>query len=83
MGSVLDPTYRLSITAERGHENPDRYHHSFYAAFLCGRFFRNEFFHVENPVYSWMEQPMFTIVLVGIILLPLVMFWWMRRRTWM
>ncbi len=51
-------------------------------SFVVG-FFGMNFFMSKNPVYSWMEQPMFTIVLVGIILLPLVMFWWMRRRKWM
>jgi magnesium transporter len=51
-------------------------------SFLVG-FFGMNFFAPKVPRTGWMEQPVFFLVLAVCLLLPVVMFWWMRRRHWM
>ncbi len=51
-------------------------------SFLVG-FFGMNFFIPKEPITSWVNRPVFLFVLAAIITLPLIMFWWMRRRKWM
>ena len=51
-------------------------------SFVVG-FFGMNFFQAKEPLTSWVTQPVFSIVLATILILPLIMFWWMRRRKWM
>ncbi len=50
-------------------------------SFFAG-FFGMNFFLPQVPVYEWMTRPIFYAVLVLFILSPILMFTWMRRRTW-
>lgn len=51
-------------------------------AFITG-FFGMNFFEPYFPFPGWTGAMMFTAVMLLIFLLPLGMFWWMRRRAWM
>jgi len=50
-------------------------------SFVAG-FFGMNFFLPDVPVRAWMEKPGFYLVLGAMMLTPLVMYTWMRRRTW-
>jgi magnesium transporter len=50
-------------------------------SFIAG-FFGMNFFLPQVPVYEWMTRPVFYAVLSLIVISPLLMFIWMRRRTW-
>jgi magnesium transporter len=51
-------------------------------SFLVG-FFGMNFFEATLPLPAWTSTPAFILVLVIILLLPIAMFLWMRRRGWM
>ena len=51
-------------------------------SFVAG-FFGMNFFLPEIPISSWMSRGMFALVIVTMILLPIIMFGWIRRRGWM
>jgi magnesium transporter len=51
-------------------------------SFLSG-FFGMNFFLPKVPITSWMEEPVFFGVLGILVLTPLIMFLWVRRRGWM
>lgn len=51
-------------------------------SFLVG-FFGMNFFVPKHPISGLMEQPVFYLVLAAILLTPIFMFLWMRRRHWM
>lgn len=51
-------------------------------SFITG-FFGMNFFEPYFPFPAWTGATMFTTVMLIMILLPLSMFWWMRRRAWM
>lgn len=51
-------------------------------SFLTG-FFGMNFFGSTLPRDGWMGTAAFTAVLLAMILLPLIMFVWMRRRAWL
>jgi magnesium transporter len=51
-------------------------------SFLSG-FFGMNFFQPVAPSPAWTNQLMFSLILGVMLLLPLVMFLWMRRRAWM
>lgn len=51
-------------------------------SFITG-FFGMNFFATDYPVHGWVEKPVFIIVMVSFIVLPVVMYWWMRNRKWM
>ena len=50
-------------------------------SFIAG-FFGMNFFLPDIPITAWMEKPVFYVVLGAIALTPVVMYHWMRRRTW-
>jgi magnesium transporter len=50
--------------------------------FITG-FFGMNFFQATIPLEFWTGRAVFTLTLLLMILTPLVMFWWMRRRAWM
>ncbi len=50
-------------------------------SFVAG-FFGMNFFIPDVPISTWMERPVFYIVLTLIALIPIAMFRWMRSRTW-
>ncbi len=45
-------------------------------------FFGMNFFLPQIPVHEWMTRPVFYVVISLFILSPILMFTWMRRRTW-
>lgn len=51
-------------------------------SFIAG-FFGMNFFLPEVPISTWMEMPVFTFVIILFLVLPVVMFSWIRRRGWM
>ncbi|MBN2550469.1 MAG: magnesium/cobalt transporter CorA [Anaerolineales bacterium] len=51
-------------------------------SFVAG-FFGMNFFLPEQPITSWMSRPVFWLVLALMIILPLLMFRWIRQRGWM
>ncbi|MBK8905853.1 MAG: magnesium/cobalt transporter CorA [Anaerolineaceae bacterium] len=50
--------------------------------FITG-FFGMNFFQATLPLRAWTGTGMLAFTLAGMILLPLSMFYWMRRRAWM
>ena len=46
-------------------------------------FFGMNFFAAKIPISSWVAQPVFILVLAACVILPVLMYWWMRRRHWM
>jgi magnesium transporter len=51
-------------------------------SFLAGVFGMN-FFLPEQPISTWMELPIFYVVITLFIFVPIGIFIWMRRRGWM
>ncbi|MEW5870445.1 MAG: magnesium/cobalt transporter CorA [Chloroflexota bacterium] len=51
-------------------------------SFVAG-FFGMNFFLPDKPITAWMQRPVFLLVLILMLMLPLAMFQWMRRRGWM
>ncbi len=51
-------------------------------SFLAG-FFGMNFFLPEHPITAWMRIPVFVIVLALMVLVPVIMFAWIRKRGWM
>jgi magnesium transporter len=51
-------------------------------SFLVG-FFGMNFFLPRQPVYAFMEIPVFILLLIMLMVTPVLMFRWMRRRGWM
>ena len=51
-------------------------------SFMTG-FFGMNFFQAVIPLESWTGKLAFTLILAGMILIPLGMYTWMRRRDWM
>lgn len=51
-------------------------------SFLAGVFGMN-FFLPEQPISAWMELPIFYVVIILFIFVPIGIFIWMRRRGWM
>lgn len=51
-------------------------------SFVAG-FFGMNFFIPEVPLASWMSHGVFFLVLVGMLILPIAMFFWIHRRGWM
>lgn len=51
-------------------------------SFLVG-FFGMNFFMAEKPLLAWTQDAIFMIVLGLIIITPVIMFFWMRRRGWL
>lgn len=51
-------------------------------SFVTG-FFGMNFFASDHPLTRWVQQPVFFLVLALMLLTPLGMFLWMRRRGWM
>jgi len=51
-------------------------------SFLTG-FFGMNFFQAVIPLEAWTGKVVFGLVLAGIFLTPMMMYWWMRRRQWM
>ena len=50
-------------------------------AFITG-FFGMNFFQATAPPQAWTGNMPFIIVLVVMAIIPLIMLWWMRRRSW-
>jgi magnesium transporter len=50
-------------------------------AFITG-FFGMNFFQAVSPYVDWTSGPAFAVVLGSMLLVPLVMFLWMRNRSW-
>jgi magnesium transporter len=50
--------------------------------FITG-FFGMNFFQAVLPSQFWTGPVMLAVALAVMLLLPLVMFYWMRRRAWM
>jgi magnesium transporter len=50
-------------------------------SFVAG-FFGMNFFLPDVPITEWMTRPIFYIVLCAMLVLPLLMYFWMRRRGW-
>ena len=51
-------------------------------SFVTG-FFGMNFFSSDHPLVEWVQRPVFFVVLALMLLTPIGMFWWMRRRGWM
>jgi magnesium transporter len=51
-------------------------------SFVAG-FFGMNFFNPVAPFDAWTGYPAFYIAMIGMLLVPVVMFAWMRRRGWM
>jgi magnesium transporter len=51
-------------------------------SFVTG-FFGMNFFSSDHPLVEWVQRPVFFMVLALMLLTPVGMFWWMRRRGWM
>jgi magnesium transporter len=52
-------------------------------SFVVGFFGMNFFQPVEESLLPWTSNPAFTITLLIIILTPMAMYLWMRKRRWM
>lgn len=50
-------------------------------SFVAG-FFGMNFFLPRIPLSTWMERPVFYLVIILLALTPIVMYRWMRRRMW-
>jgi magnesium transporter len=50
--------------------------------FVTG-FFGMNFFSSDHPLVAWVQRPVFFVILVLMLLTPVGMFFWMRRRGWM
>ena len=46
-------------------------------------FFGMNFFVPDPPIISWVSRPAFVLTLIALVLLPVGMFYWIRRRGWM
>ncbi len=51
-------------------------------SFLAG-FFGTNFFQAASPMVAWTSRPAFIAMLTAMVILPVGMFLWMRRRSWM
>lgn len=51
-------------------------------SFIVG-FFGMNFFQPVSPLTLWTDQPAFILTMVAIMLLPVAMYLWIRRRGWM
>jgi magnesium transporter len=51
-------------------------------SFVVG-FFGMNFFQPVTPLDIWTGTPAFAITLVLMVVVPMIMFLWMRRRRWM
>ncbi len=51
-------------------------------SFVAG-FFGMNFFLPRVPVQSLMEKEVFAVVILAMVITPIVMYWWMRRRAWL
>lgn len=51
-------------------------------SFLVG-FFGTNFFHPVAPLTEWTSQPAFVLMLLALVLIPVSMLLWMRKRAWM
>lgn len=50
-------------------------------AFITG-FFGMNFFQSPNTLHAWTGKVVFVAILALMVLIPLFMFWWARRRAW-
>jgi magnesium transporter len=50
-------------------------------AFITG-FFGMNFFEAAVPLNTWTDRLVFAAVLVAMMLIPVIMYFWMRRRSW-
>jgi magnesium transporter len=50
--------------------------------FVTG-FFGMNFFSSDHPLTAWVQRPVFFVILALMLLTPVAMFFWMRRRGWM
>jgi magnesium transporter len=50
--------------------------------FVTG-FFGMNFFSSDHPLTTWVQRPVFLVILALMLLTPVGMFFWMRRRGWM
>jgi len=46
-------------------------------------FFGMNFFLSSEPITAWTDKSVFLIILILMVLIPVGMYWWMRRRGWM
>jgi len=51
-------------------------------AFITG-FFGMNFFQPATPLDTWTDQPVLVLTIAAMVLLPLGMYLWMRKRAWM
>lgn len=51
-------------------------------SFLAG-FFGMNFFQPVAPLNAWTDHPAFTLMIVAMVLVPVGMYLWMRKRAWM
>ncbi|UCC61544.1 MAG: magnesium/cobalt transporter CorA [Anaerolineae bacterium] len=51
-------------------------------SFLAG-FFGMNFFQPATPLDTWTDQPVLVLTIAAMVLLPLGMYLWMRKRAWM
>jgi magnesium transporter len=51
-------------------------------SFLAG-FFGMNFFQPKVPLDAWTSRGAFVLILAALVLMPLAMVVWMRRRGWM
>jgi magnesium transporter len=51
-------------------------------SFLVG-FFGTNFFQPVAPLNAWTSRPAFVLMMVAMVLVPLSIYFWMRKRAWM
>jgi len=51
-------------------------------SFLAG-FFGMNFFQPVAPLDAWTDHPAFVLMMVAVVLVPVGMYLWMRKRAWM
>jgi magnesium transporter len=51
-------------------------------SFVVG-FFGMNFFQVVTPLEAWTGRTAFALALTGMVVTPVVMYFWMRRRAWL
>jgi Mg2+ and Co2+ transporter CorA len=51
-------------------------------SFLAG-FFGMNFFQPVAPLSAWTDRPAFVLMIVAMVMVPVGMYLWMRRRAWM
>jgi magnesium transporter len=51
-------------------------------SFLAG-FFGMNFFQPVVPLSAWTDRPAFVLMIVAMVLVPVSMYLWIRRRAWM